>query len=181
MNGSETLLACDILHQNRFQYVVIVLVMVGTILAGATIGALVVKLGAPPKAQGGVTSLSFLLSIGLAAWYLSGVQGKVLMTATELVIKPNWRPAIRIQLPPVEARLQIWSTAMQGYSAKVGPILAIKGRDASVSLGSKDLAAAERLPSKEGIQILKSPSFEIAPEQFEKLIKILGVTYPDGR
>lgn len=178
MNGSETVFSCDILQQSRFQYVVLAMVMGATLIAGLTLGALVVKLGAPAKAQSGISALAFLLSLAFAAWYLSGVQGRLTVDDSELVVKPKLRPPIRIQRPPVETRFARWVTSTATYAATAGPLLEVKGRDASVTIAALDPDLAERIPRKPGLQWHERPGFVIESRDFQRLIEALGVPWP---
>ena len=177
MNGSETIFTCDILQQSRFQYAVVAMVMGATIVAGLTVGAIIVKLGAPPKAQSGVSAFAFLISIGLAVWYLSGVQGKVTLSDSELVVKPNWRPAIRILRPPAETRFGHWVTSTDIANITAGPMLEVKGRGSSVTIAAMDPALAERIPDQKGLRWAK-PSFVIESGDFQRLVEKLGVEWP---
>lgn len=180
MDGTDTIFTCDIVQQTRFQYVVVALPVVVTILGGVTLGVVVEKLGAPEMARNLITLGSFVGCLIIAIVYMAGGQGRVTLTGSELAVKPRWRSATTIPLPPLEARLEPWIVRTDALTAAAGAMLVVRGPQAEVALAAKDVKAAGRFPSESGLRWLRNPDFVIAAADFSQIVRRLRVAWPDA-
>lgn len=178
MNGTYT---WDVLQQTRFQYVVVALPILVTIVGGVTLGVVVQKLGAPEIAGNLIAVGTFAVGVAIAIVYMAGGQGHVTLTESELTVKPRWRSARTIPRPPLEARLEPWIVRTGAVTALSGPMLVVRGPEDEVVIAAKDPGAVQRFPSEGDLTWLRAPDFVIAPEALSEIIRQLRVDWPGSR
>lgn len=180
MNGLDAIFSCDIVQQTRFQYVVVAIPIVVTLVVGVTLGVVVQKLGAPEVARSLITIGAFLCCVIIGIVYMAGGQGKLTLTEAELEIKPRWRSAITILRPPVAAHLEPWLVRTHAATYFSGPMLVVEGRETTVALAAVDPDAAKRFPGEVGAKWLKPPNFVVEPGDLSTIVERLGVAWPSA-
>lgn len=152
--------------------------VVVAIVLGSVLGAVGRAAGVPEKVTYAFPLVLGLPALAFAVWYSVVPQGWVRLDEETLRVEPRMRAAQTWNRGTSPPSLRAWQLRTDGVLRTAGPLLEFSGRTDTFTLGSRDPDLGRQLPVPEGLTLLVTPDYVVAPDDFTTLAEALGVPLP---